>query len=316
MYLEKTIGVVIPAYNEEKLIANTLTSLPSLVDTIIVVDDGSNDNTAGVVRKRAEDDRRIVLIQHRVNEGVGGAIVTGYKKAVELEIDVTAVMAGDGQMDPRDLKNIVRPVAKGDVDYTKGNRLFQGDAWNMIPHYRYLGNSFLSLLTKIASGYWHIADSQTGYTAISLPVLRKVNLDTIYKRYGMPNDILIRLNQYDFRVRDIHVRPVYGIGEKSGMSLLKVIPKISWLLFKGFWRRLFFKYVIKDFHPLIFFYILGLLFGVATVLLFARLFYIWLILGLNIPKINALAAMFSFMSSSQFTLFAMWFDMEQNKHLR
>jgi glycosyltransferase involved in cell wall biosynthesis len=316
MYLEKTIGVVIPAYNEEKLIANTLTSLPSLVDTIIVVDDGSNDNTAGVVRKRAEDDRRIVLIQHRVNEGVGGAIVTGYKKAVELEIDVTAVMAGDGQMDPRDLKNIVRPVTKGDVDYTKGNRLFQGDAWNMIPHYRYLGNSFLSLLTKIASGYWHIADSQTGYTAISLPVLRKVNLDTIYKRYGMPNDILIRLNQYDFRVRDIHVRPVYGIGEKSGMSLLKVIPKISWLLFKGFWRRLFFKYVIKDFHPLIFFYILGLLFGVATVLLFARLFYIWLILGLNIPKINALAAMFSFMSSSQFTLFAMWFDMEQNKHLR
>lgn len=316
MYLEKTIGVVIPAYNEEKLIANTLTSLPSLVDTIIVVDDGSNDNTAGVVRKRAEDDRRIVLIQHGVNEGVGGAIVTGYKKAVELEIDVTAVMAGDGQMDPRDLKNIVRPVAKRDVDYTKGNRLFQGDAWNMIPHYRYLGNSFLSLLTKIASGYWHVADSQTGYTAISLPVLRKVNLDTIYKRYGMPNDMLIRLNQYDFRVRDIHVRPVYGIGEKSGMSLLKVIPKISWLLFKGFWRRLFFKYVIKDFHPLIFFYILGLLFGVATVLLFARLFYIWLILGLNIPKINALAAMFSFMSSSQFTLFAMWFDMEQNKHLR
>jgi len=316
MYLQKTIGVVIPAYNEEKLIANTLTSIPSLVDTIIVVDDGSNDNTAGVVRGIAEDDRRIVLIQHGVNEGVGGAIVTGYKKAVELEIDVTAVMAGDGQMDPRDLTNILKPVAKGVVDYTKGNRLFQGDAWNMIPHYRYLGNSFLSLLTKIASGYWHIADSQTGYTAISLPVLRKVNLDTIYKRYGMPNDMLIRLNQYDFRVRDIHVRPVYGFGEKSGMNLLKVIPKISWLLFKGFWRRLFFKYVIKDFHPLVFFYILGLLFGVATVLLFARLFYIWLILGFNIPKINALAAMFSFMSSSQFTLFAMWFDMEQNKHLR
>jgi hypothetical protein len=112
------------------------------------------------------------------------------------------------------------------------------------------------------------------------------------------------------------VRPVYGIGEKSGMKLMRVIPKISWLLFKGFWKRLFFKYVIKDFHPLIFFYILGFLFGVATVVLFARLFYIWLILGSSIPKINALAAMFSFMSSSQFTLFAMWFDMEQNKHLR
>jgi glycosyltransferase involved in cell wall biosynthesis len=305
-----------PAYNEEKLIANTLTSIPSVVDSIIVVDDASNDRTAAVVRETAQGDSRIILIQHEANEGVGGAIITGYKKAVELDIDVTAVMAGDGQMNPMDLTNILEPVAKGTVDYTKGNRLFQGDAWHMIPHYRYLGNSFLSLLTKIASGYWHIADSQTGYTAISLSVLKKLDLDSIYKRYGMPNDVLIKLNQYDFRVKDVHVRPVYGIGEKSGMKLTRVIPKISWLLFKGFWKRLFFKYVIKDFHPLIFFYILGFLFGVATVVLFARLFYIWLILGSSIPKINALAAMFSFMSSSQFTLFAMWFDMEQNKHLR
>jgi glycosyltransferase involved in cell wall biosynthesis len=305
-----------PAYNEEKLIANTLTSIPSVVDSIIVVDDASNDRTAAVVRETAQGDSRIILIQHEANEGVGGAIITGYKKAVELDIDVTAVMAGDGQMNPMDLTNILEPVAKGTVDYTKGNRLFQGDAWHMIPHYRYLGNSFLSLLTKIASGYWHIADSQTGYTAISLSVLKKLDLDSIYKRYGMPNDVLIKLNQYDFRVKDVHVRPVYGIGEKSGMKLMRVIPKISWLLFKGFWKRLFFKYVIKDFHPLIFFYVLGFLFGVATVVLFARLFYIWLILGSSIPKINALAAMFSFMSSSQFTLFAMWFDMEQNKHLR
>jgi len=316
MYLQKTIGVVIPAYNEEKLIAKTLTSIPSLVDKIIVVDDTSNDNTAGIVKQRAEEDRRVILVEHEANQGVGGAIITGYKKAVELEIDVTAVMGGDGQMDPNDLTNILGPVANGSVDYTKGNRLFQGDAWHMIPHYRYLGNSLLSLLTKIASGYWHVADSQTGYTAISLPVLKKLNLETIYKSYGMPNDMLIKLNQYDFRVRDVHVRPVYGIGEKSGIRLVKVIPKISWLLFKGFWRRIFFKYVIKDFHPLVFFYVLGILFGVATVVLFARVFYFWLILGLDIPKINALAAMFSFMSSSQFTLFAMWFDKEENKHLR
>jgi len=316
MHLDKAIAVVVPAYNEEKLIAKTLTSIPSLVDKIIVVDDSSNDNTTEIVKEIAEEDTRIILIEHGANQGVGGAIITGYKKAEELDIDVTAVMAGDGQMDPNDLTNILEPVAKGVVDYTKGNRLFQGDAWSMIPHYRYFGNSLLSLLTKIASGYWHIADSQTGYTAVSLSVLKKLNLDTIYKRYGMPNDMLIKLNQYDFRVRDIHVRPVYNVGEKSGIRLIKVIPKISWLLFKGFWKRLFFKYVIKDFHPLVFFYVLGILFGVATVVLFARVFYFWLILGLDIPKINALAAMFSFMSSSQFTLFAMWFDMEKNKHLR
>jgi len=315
MYLQKTIGVVIPAYNEEKLIAKTLTSIPSLVDKIIVVDDTSSDNTAGIVKQRAEEDRRIILIQHEVNQGVGGAIITGYKKAVELEIDVTAVMAGDGQMDPNDLTNVLEPVANGAVDYTKGNRLFQGDAWNMIPHYRYMGNSFLSLLTKIASGYWHIADSQTGYTAVSLGVLKKLNLDAIYKRYGMPNDMLIKLNQYDFRVRDIHVRPVYNIGEKSGIKLVKVIPKISWLLFKGFWKRLFFKYVIKDFHPLVFFYILSFFLLISSIPLTIRLFYIWAVSG-DIPDINAMALLFTVISGLQTLFFGMWFDMEYNKTLR
>jgi glycosyltransferase involved in cell wall biosynthesis len=315
MYLQKTIGVVVPAYNEEKLIAKTLMSMPSLVDKIIVVDDSSNDHTVEIVRERAEEDRRIVLIEHKANQGVGGAIITGYKKAVELEIGVTAVMAGDGQMDPKDLKSIVGPVARGVVDYTKGNRLFQGDAWSMIPHYRYFGNSFLSLLTKIASGYWHIADSQTGYTAVSLSVLKKLNLETIYKRYGMPNDMLIKLNQYDFRVRDIHVRPVYNVGEKSGIRLIKVIPKISWLLFKGFWKRLFFKYIIKDFHPLVFFYILSFFLLISSFPLAIRLFYIWAVKG-DIPDINAMALVFTVISGLQTLFFGMWFDMEYNKDLK
>jgi len=315
MYLEKTIGVVVPAYNEAKLIGKTLISIPSLVDKIIVVDDKSNDNTAEIVEEIAEGDRRVILIQHEVNQGVGGAIVTGYKRAVELEIDITVVMAGDGQMDPKDLPNVLDPVAKGAADYTKGNRLFQGDAWNMIPHYRYFGNSFLSLLTKIASGYWHIADSQTGYTAVSSKVLKKLNLDTIYKRYGMPNDMLIKLNQYDFRVRDIHVRPVYNIGEKSEIRLIKVIPRISWLLFKGFWKRLFFKYVIKDFHPLIFFYLLSFILLSASVPLAIRLFYVWAVTG-NIPGINTMALVFTLISGLQTLFFGMWFDMEYNKVLR
>jgi len=315
MYLEKTISVIVPAYNESKLIAHTLTTIPSLVDTIIVVDDKSNDTTAEIIKEIAEQNRRVILIQHEVNQGVGGAIVTGYKKAMELEIDITAVMAGDGQMDPNDLTNILDPVANGDVDYTKGNRLFQGDAWNMIPHYRYFGNSFLSLLTKIASGYWHIADSQTGYTAVSLRVLKKLHLDTIYKRYGMPNDMLIKLNQYDFRVRDIHVRPVYNVGEKSDIKLSKVIPKISWLLFKGFWKRLFFKYVIKDFHPLIFFYILSFILLAASVPLTIRLFYMWAVMG-DMPDMTAMALVFTLISGLQTLFFGMWFDMEYNKNLK
>ncbi len=315
MYKEKTCAVVVPAYNEEKLIAKTLKSLPELIDSVIVVDDASTDRTGEIVKEVAREDPRICLMEHGANHGVGAAIVTGYKKARDLEMDITAVMAGDAQMDPRDLINIVEPIASGNADYAKGNRLFYGDAWKMIPHYRYLGNSFLSLMTKIASGYWHIADSQSGYTAISLIALRRLELDKIYKRYGMPNDLLIRLNQHDFRVKDVHIRPVYNVGEKSGIKLTKVIPKISWVLFKGFWQRLFFKYVIRDFHPLIFFYLLSFVLLVSSLPLAIRLFYIWIMRG-DIPDMNAMALVFTLISGLQTLFFGMWFDMEYNKNLR
>jgi len=315
MYEEKTVAVVVPAYDEEKLIKKTLDSIPDFVDTIIVVNDASVDNTAEVIKRIAEGNGKVLLIEHEANEGVGAAIVSGYRKARDLEMDVTAVMAGDAQMDPNDLDRIVEPVAKGSADYTKGNRLFYGDSWNMIPHYRYFGNSMLSLMTKMSSGYWHIADSQSGYTAISLAALKRIKLDNIYKRYGMPNDILIKLNQYDFRVRDVHVRPVYNVGEKSGIRLVKVIPRISWILFKGFWQRLFFKYVIKDFHPLVFFYILSFVLLAASIPLAIRLFYIWAAKG-DIPDINAMALVFSLISGLQTLFFGMWFDMDYNKSLK
>jgi glycosyltransferase involved in cell wall biosynthesis len=315
MYLKKTISVVVPAFNEEKLIGQTLSSIPDFVDKMIVVNDASVDNTARVVNEVKEKNERICLVDHAVNRGVGGAIVTGYKKSRELEMDVTVVMAGDAQMDPKDLIRIVEPVADGSADYSKGNRLFYGDAWKMIPHYRYLGNSFLSLMTKISSGYWHIADSQSGYTAISLTALRRINLDKIYKRYGMPNDLLIKLNQHDFRVRDVHVRPVYNVGERSGIKLMHVIPRISWILLKGFWQRLFYKYVIKDFHPLIFFYLFSVALLGASIPLAIRLFYVWVVSG-DIPDVNALALVFTIISGLQTLFFGMWFDMEYNKTLK
>lgn len=307
--------VVVPAYNEERLIGQTLTSIPDVVDRIIVINDASVDNTSEIVKKMAEEDKRICLIEHDANQGVGGAIVTGYKKARDLKIDVTVVMAGDAQMDPNDLIRIIEPVANGGADYTKGNRLFYGDAWNMIPHYRYLGNSFLSLITKISSGYWHIADSQSGYTAISLVALQRINLDKIYKRYGMPNDFLIKLNQHDFRVRDVHVKPVYNVGEKSGIKLIHVVPRIGWILFKGFWQRLFFKYVIKDFHPLVFFYLLGLTLFPAGLLSGAYLLCYRLFIG-PVAATSALFSVFLFVSGLQSLFFAMWFDMEYNKDLK
>jgi glycosyltransferase involved in cell wall biosynthesis len=315
MYLQKTVAVVVPAFNEENLIRRTIETMPGFVDKIIVVDDASVDNTAAIVRSVAEKNKKVTLVQHVENKGVGGAIISGYRMARDLGIDVTGVMAGDAQMDPEDLERIIGPIANGEADYTKGNRLFYGDAWNMIPHYRYLGNSLLSLMTKISSGYWHIADSQSGYTAISLVALERLVLKKIYKRYGMPNDILIKLNQYDFRVKDVHVRPVYNVGEKSGIKLTYVIPKISWILIKGFWKRLFFKYVIKDFHPLVFFYLLAAVLLTASIPLAVRMFYVWSVSG-DIPDINTMALLFTLISGLQTLFFGMWFDMDYNKKLR
>lgn len=315
MYKDKSVCVVVPAYNESSQIGKVLSTMPDFVDKIVVVDDASNDDTVDVARQYQDKIGKIEVIQHETNQGVGAAISTGYISARDKAYDVTAVMAGDGQMDPLELGKVIDPVVDGSADYVKGNRLFYGDAWNMIPHYRYLGNSFLSLMTKIASGYWHIADSQSGYTAISLIALKRINLDKIYNDYGMPNDLLIKLNQYDFRVCDVHIRPVYNVGEKSGIKLMRVIPRISWLLFKGFWRRLIFKYVIKDFHPLVFFYLLSFLLLIVSVPLAFRLFYMWATYG-NIPAINTMALIFTLISGLQTLFFGMWFDMEYNKNLK
>lgn len=317
MYLGKKVGVVVPAYNEERLIFRVLSTIPSFVDRIIVVDDASVDLTSQVVMdfKEKNSDGRIILIRHEKNSGVGGAIVSGYKRALEEDMDVVAVMAGDGQMDPEDLPRIIEPVAKGEVDYTKGNRLFRGESWRMIPHVRYLGNAVLSLFTKIASGYWHVADSQSGYTAISRVALKRLDLDSLYTKYGFPNDMLIKLNIHNFKVRDISVRPVYNIGEDSGIRLYKVIPKISWLLVKGFFRRLFEKYVIRDFHPLVFFYIMGLILFPAGFLFGLYLLYLRIFSG-PVSATSALFSAFLIITGLQSLFFAMWFDMDYNKHLR
>ena len=316
MYKNKKICVVVPAYNEEKLIGRVIETMPDYVDKIVVVDDKSTDRTAEIVRKYVEQGSdKIELIQHSQNQGVGAAIVTGYKWARDNRMDATAVMAGDAQMDPDDLVDLLEPVVSGEIDYSKGNRLFTGNAWNIIPKIRYLGNSYLSLLTKIASGYWHVADSQTGYTVINLRALELLDLDSIYKSYGMPNDILVKLNIYNFKVRDIPVKPIYNIGETSMIKVRKVTVTLSWLLLKDFLYRLKEKYIIRDFHPLIFFYLFGCLSGMASVLLFIRLFCRWFATG-HIPPVNALAAMFCFISAVQFMLFAMWFDMESNKDLK
>jgi len=310
----KRVAVVVPAYDEALLVAETIRGIPDFVDLVVVVDDCSTDDTAE--QARGTGDQRLEVLRHEENRGVGAAIATGYARCRDLGVDVTCVMAADNQMDPDELASLVGPVARGEVEYAKANRLVSGEAWTLIPRSRYLGNAVLSLLTKIASGYWHVADSQAGYTAVSITALRRLDLDRIYRGYGFPNDMLVHLNVQNARVRDVPSRPIYGVGERSGIRIRRVAPRIAWLLFKGFWWRMLQKYVIRDFHPLVFFYALG---GLMTVVGFvlglivacSRIFW-----GNEITTATVVLVALLLVSGTQFTLFAMWFDQEANKELR
>jgi glycosyltransferase involved in cell wall biosynthesis len=307
----KQVAVVVPARDEEGLLPKTLAGIPDFVDRVYVVDDGSKDGTAAA----AEGGSRVALIRHEQSGGVGAAIVTGYKRALEDGVDVVAVMAADNQMDPADLDTLAGAVARGEVDYAKANRLFTGQAWELIPRTRYLGNAVLSMLTKIASGYWHVADSQSGYTAVGRDTLALLDLDRIYRRYGFPNDMLVHLNVVNARVRDFPSRPIYGVGERSGIRYRSVVPRISWLLLKGFLWRLREKYVIRDFHPLVFFYALGFLMTFAGLAL-GIVETVLRLMGNELPVATIVLVALLLISGTQFTLFAMWFDMESNRDLR
>jgi glycosyltransferase involved in cell wall biosynthesis len=313
MLEDRRVAVVVPAHDEEKLVATTLAGIPAFVDRIYVVDDGSRDAT--VERARGVGDPRVEVIAHDRNRGVGAAIVTGYKRALAEGIDVACVMAADNQMDPADLELLASPVARGELDYAKANRLVTGEAWDLIPRTRYLGNAVLSLLTKVASGYWHVADSQSGYTAIGRRTLESLDLDRVYTGYGFPNDLLVHLNVWNARVRDFPSRPVYGVGERSGIRYHKVVPRISWLLVKGFFWRLREKYVIRDFHTLVFFYAFGFLSTLAGLVL-GGIEIGYRIAGYQVSVGTVVLIALLLISGSQFTLFAMWFDMETNKDLR
>jgi len=315
MYKNKTVCVVVPAYNESTQIGKVIETMPDFIDAVVIIDDASTDNTIEIAEKYEQQSEKITLIQHDKNQGVGGAIATGYKWALDNDYDMAVVMAGDGQMDPVDLPLLLDPVAEDRADYSKGNRLFTGEAYTKIPRIRYIGNAFLSLLTKITSGYWHVADSQSGYTVINKRALHLINWDHMYKRYGQPNDLLTRLNVYNFRVADIPIEPVYNVGETSGLKIKKVIFTISWLLLKMFLWRLKEKYIIRDFHPLVFFYFMGLILFPLGFLSGVYLFLYRLFSG-PVAETSALFSAFLFITGMQFLLFAMWFDMEANKDLK
>jgi glycosyltransferase involved in cell wall biosynthesis len=308
------LAVLIPAYNEERQIRGVLERLPAFVDDIVVVNDASTDGTAAAVRAHAEGDARVRLIDLAENRGVGGALAEAYCWARDAGVDIAVTVDGDGQMDPDDIAALVAPIVEGYADYTKGNRLTEPDSWRLIPKVRLFGNSVLSLLTKVVSGYCAVADSQSGFTAASRHALDHIDWRRVDPRYGRPNDVLVHANLADCRVADVPTRAIYGVGEQSSMKVLKVTFAISALLFRRFWWRLFHKYVLRDFHPLVFFYGLSAVTSIASIGLFVRLVVLWVRQGF-VPQTTALVLSFFLITTLQSVLFAMWMDMEANKEL-
>jgi glycosyltransferase involved in cell wall biosynthesis len=232
---EHLIAVVIPAFNEADKIAATIRSVPGFVDHVIVVDDGSSDATAAVARRM--EGRGLEVLVHPENRGVGAAIATGYARALALGAEAAAVMAGDGQMDPADLPALLAPVVEGRADYAKGNRLAWPGGWREIPLVRLGGSVVLSWLTRLASGYRRLSDSQCGYTVASRRALDAIGPERMFARYGYPNDLLIRLAAAGARVVDVPVRPVYGPAWRSGLRPARVALPIARLLARAFVRR-------------------------------------------------------------------------------
>jgi len=247
MYKNASICVVVPAFNEEANVACVVEKIPSIVDHIVVVDDGSTDRTSEEVR--GIKDSRVTLIRHEYNKGVGAAILTGHKKALDLGADVSAVMAGDDQMDPQYLPMLLDSIIVEGYDLAKGNRFIGAGHLVGMPRHRLFGNFILTFMTKLASGYWHIFDPQNGYTAIRADMLRKLELDRIKKGYQFENDLLIHLGILGARVKDIPIPSRYP-SAKSKIRLCKFIPKTAWFLFKSSFRRLYKKYILYDFHPI------------------------------------------------------------------
>ena len=319
MYRQKKISLVIPAYNEEKLIARTLEGVPPLIDRVYVVDDVSPDRQAEVVLEYAKKDPRVTLLRHAENQGPGGGIITGYLRSSADGYDIALVVGGDNQMQLAEAANFLDPLIDGRADYAKGNRFLDSkleDTLAKMPKIRLFGNWLITALTKISSGYYKTMDVVDGYTAITKKAIDTINWSRAWKGYGYPMDFLVRLNAYSLRLIDIPRTAVYLPGERqSQIKGFNYAMKVSPMLVRDFFWRLNFKYMYRDFHPLVFFYYLAMLLLPAGALSGLYLVYDKLLRGgYAVTPARATLVALLLISGTQFLLFAMHFDMEQGQN--
>jgi dolichol-phosphate mannosyltransferase len=258
-FRKNIIAVVLPTYRAEKYILKVLAGIPPFVAFIIVVDDCSPDNTSKLVEKCK--DPRIYVVSHKTNQGVGGAMLSGYKKAIELGAEIVVKMDADDQMNPAYLIPLIAPIITGQADYAKGNRFLHANELKSMPFLRRIGNSGLSFLTKVASGYWNIFDPTNGYTAIHAAIIPLLNNSKIHRRYYFESSMLIELGMIRAVVQDVYIPAQYG-NEMSSLSEWRSLVEFPPRLFVGFFRRFLTHYFIRDFGAFSMLFLLGFLFSI------------------------------------------------------
>lgn len=300
------VAVVIPSYKVAKHIVDVINDMPEFVNNIIVIDDKCPQNSGEIAETL--NNTRVVVCYHEINQGVGGAVVTGYKKALELNADIVVKIDGDGQMDINYMQKLIQPILDGKADYTKGNRFTDFKALRSMPKVRLFGNSGLSFLVKASSGYWNMMDPTNGYTAISKHALEELDLDSLAKRYFFESDMLINLNIENAVVKDVEIPAKYG-DEESSLSVTKTLFGFPPKLLKGLFKRIFLKYFVYDFNMLSVYLIMGL-----PMVVFGTIFgiYHWInaaIANVETPVGTVMLAVLPIILGTQFLLQAIQIDM-------
>jgi len=277
VYRNFKVAAILPCYNEEKLIGKTVETLPSFIDKIIAVDDNSTDSTFEVIEELAKKHKKVIPIHLDPNEGIGGAYIHGFDRAIEDKIDLVVTMAGDAQCNPDYISSMIDSLIDNKLDYVKANRFVHLDELKQMPKMRRIGNTIITILTKFSSGYYSIFDSQNGYGVFKRETLEKLPFEHIGRRYDYENTLLIALSIMGAKIKDVPVPAIYG-DEESTIPVFKTTLRALRVVWKGFWTRMYYKYVVVNFHPIALFLFSGILFILigsffALFILIEKIFY-------------------------------------------
>ena len=314
MYRKLETAVVIPCYNEEKMITQTIKKIPEYIDHIIAVNDASTDGTIGVLNKLKKQYNKLSVVDNKVNQGVGGALIAGYDYAIKnTKATAIGIVAGDDQFDSSYLKAMLDDFIDQSADYVKASRFFHREAFKTMPKYRQFGNIFISLLTKFSTGYYSITDITNGCGWLRREIIEKVDFSIVEKRYDYETSMLTALSIANAKVID-HAVPAHYGDEKSTIKLIPTAWRNLKAVWKGFWRRIYYKYVLYGFHPVALFLFTGMFFLIISLLLAIFMLYVKLFAHQSPTAGSVMLAVLPFILGIQLTLTALTIDVSNENN--